>query len=74
MSFNRTVSRLGLQTFLPNFSGPLNRGPMVWSEMAPKGLPHPILGDAFKERGPGKGHGIRRQLSPVMARGDGNGH
>lgn len=44
MSFNRTVSRLGLQTFLLNFSGPLNQGPMVWSEMAPKGLPHPVLG------------------------------
>lgn len=44
MSFNRTVSRLGLQTFLPNFSGPLNREPMVWSEMEPKGLLHPILG------------------------------
>lgn len=44
MSFNRSVSRLGLQTFLPNFSGPLNQEPMVWSEMEPKGLLHPILG------------------------------
>lgn len=50
MSFNRTVSRLGLQTFLPNFSGPLNRGPWSGQKWHPKAAP-PYTGEMTSRRG-----------------------